>query len=418
MKKRTPSILFPALLVLSLSLSTGLANAQVTLTSPSDGANLSSEPTFAWTGGDYDVYLFITIFYYDLGYWSGYYRVLFPTAGDSVPMPSAWWEKVGEDTPCYWAVLGYNTATHQWAVSSVFSFTKGDARLSYLPDTGITECYDNAQAIECPSPGQPFYGQDAQYVTNPMSYTDNLHGTVTDNVTGFMWQREDDNQTRNWESALAYCEDLVLPQGGYTDWRLPDKYELQSIVDLGRLEPAIDTLVFSGTNPSWYWSSTGYANNISNAWSVDFLVGYERTTEKSSSWYVRCVRGQSIERSFTDNGDGTITENTTHLMWQKEEADTDMDWEQALLYCENLNLAGHDDWRLPDIKELRSIVDNTRFLPSIDTTYFPGCQGGPPPYWSSSTNAAYADAAWGVHFVSGGSHYYYKIPASHVRCVR
>jgi len=112
--------------VLLLGFFTTGVEAQVTLTSPSNGANLSSEPTFSWSGGSYDVYLLISVFYYDLGYWSDYYAVKFWLANTGFAMPSAWWDKVGEDTPCYWAVLGYNTATHQWAVSSVFYFTKGD----------------------------------------------------------------------------------------------------------------------------------------------------------------------------------------------------------------------------------------------------------------------------------------------------
>jgi len=125
--------------VLLLGFCTTGAQAQVTLTSPSNGANLSSEPTFAWTGGDYDLYLFITVFYYDLGYWSDYYPVKFWLADTGFAMPSAWWDKVGEDAACYWAVLGYNTATHQWAVSSVFSFTRGNSPANMAVNGGFEE---------------------------------------------------------------------------------------------------------------------------------------------------------------------------------------------------------------------------------------------------------------------------------------
>jgi len=415
MKTRTPSILFSALLVLSLSLSTGLANAQVTLTSPANGANLSSEPTFAWAGGNYDVYLFITVFYYDLGYWSDYYPVKFWLADTGFAMPSAWWEKVGEDTPCYWAVLGYNTVTHQWAVSSVFSFTKGDAGLSYLPDTGITECYDDAQAIECPAPGEPFYGQDAQYTTNPMSFTDRLDGTVTDNITSLMWQQENDNNQREWEDAIAYCEDLDL--AGHTDWRLPDEYELQSIVDYGRYNPAIDTTVFPGTNPTFYWSSSTCANDAGDAWSVSFYAGNPDEDGKTNTRYVRCVRGEeTFPSSFTDNLNGTVRDNATGLMWQRADDDVQRDWETALAYCEDLDLGGHVDWRLPDVKELRSIVDNTRSNPAIDTTVFPGTN--PDWYWSSSTLASYTYIAWVVYFDFGSVHLTNKPSTYYVRCVR
>jgi len=403
--------------VLLLGFFTAGVEAQVTLTSPANGANLSSEPTFAWTGADYDVNLFITVFYYDLGYWSGYYRVLFPTAGTSVPMPSAWWDKVDENTPCYWAVLGYNTVTHQWAVSSVFSFTKtGDAGLSNLPDTGITECYDMTQAIECPAPGQPFYGQDAQYVTNPMSYTVSPDGlTVTDNVTDLVWQRQDDGTPRTWDNAISYCVGLTL--AGHTDWRLPNEYELQSIVDYGRYSPVIDPTVFPGTNPDYYWSSSTYAYDTYYALPVDFYEGHVDYSGKTYTYYVRCVRGEeTFPSSFTDNLDGTVTDNATGLMWQQEDDNQARNWESALAYCEDRDLGGHVDWRLPDVKELRSIVDNTRYDPAIDTTAFPGTN--PDWYWSSSTSAYGPYYAWGVSFGNGNVYYYLKVYTDYVRCVR
>ena len=253
-----------------------------------------------------------------------------------------------------------------------------------IPDTGITQCYDYLLAIECPSPGQPYYGQDAQYVTNPMSYTVSPDGlTVTDNVTGLMWQREDDNQTRNWESALAYCEDLDL--GGHTDWRLPNEYELQSIVDYGTYNPAIDMTVFPGARAA-YWSSTTFAYKALHAWYVDFSKGWVYAADKLAltlTSYVRCARGEETHpSSFTDNLDRTVTDNVTGLMWQQVHAVGGYDWESALDYCEDLNLAGHTDWRLPDIKELRSIVDNTRYGPAIDPEYF---STDSYIYWSSSS---------------------------------
>jgi hypothetical protein len=161
-----------------------------------------------------------------------------------------------------------------------------------VPDTGITECYDYTQVIECPAPGQPFYGQDAQYETNPMSFTVSPDGqTVTDNVTDLVWQREDDNTPRTWANAIWYCGALTL--GGYANWRLPNEYELHSIVDYGRYNPAIDTTVFPGTIPQEYWSSSTSANLTYYAWDVWFLNGYvdnyggDKTT---STNYVRCVR--------------------------------------------------------------------------------------------------------------------------------
>ena len=73
---------------------------------------------------------------------------------------------------------------------------------------------------------------------------------------------------------MTYCENLTLPAGGYSDWRLPNRNELQSIVDYSRYNPAIDTTYFPGTVASYYWSSTTYAYSTSIAWNVYFGYGY------------------------------------------------------------------------------------------------------------------------------------------------
>ncbi len=145
-----------------------------------------------------------------------------------------------------------------------------------LPDTGQTQSYTDT------------FGEDSDYTINPPSYTDNGNSTVTDNVTGLMWQQEDDDTTRTWDEACSYCNDLAL--GGYSDWRLPSKKELMSIVDYSIYSPAIDTTYFPGTNASLYWSSTPYSSF--SRWFVYF--GYGRVGYgygKSLSGYVRCVRG-------------------------------------------------------------------------------------------------------------------------------
>ena len=121
------------------------------------------------------------------------------------------------------------------------------------------------------------------------SFTDNGNGTVSDSNTGLMWQREDDNTIRTWESAITYCEGLSL--GSYTDWRLPNIKELKSIVDNTKYDPAINTTYFPNTNSSYYWSSTTSAGVSSYAWFVFFYDGYVSYGNKSKYYYVRCVRG-------------------------------------------------------------------------------------------------------------------------------
>ncbi len=150
-----------------------------------------------------------------------------------------------------------------------------------LPDTGQTTCYDTTGAIiDCAATGQ-----DGEFSVNPMSFTDN-GDTVTDNVTGLIWQMTDDGDTRSWQEALDYCNGLSL--AGSSDWRLPTRRELMHIVDYGRYDPAIDP-VFSSRS-FLYWSASSNASNPDFAWSVDFGGGSVNSYDKSSSHYVRCVR--------------------------------------------------------------------------------------------------------------------------------
>ena len=121
-------------------------------------------------------------------------------------------------------------------------------------------------------------------------FTDNGDGTVTDGNTGLMWQQEEGG-LMNWEDAITYCEDLSL--AGYTDWRLPNYKELESITDDTLYNPAIDTNYFPNAHASVYWSSTTYAANTSLAWYVSFFYGNwgVAPNSKSNDYYVRCVRG-------------------------------------------------------------------------------------------------------------------------------
>jgi hypothetical protein len=130
------------------------------------------------------------------------------------------------------------------------------------------------------------------------------------------------------------------------------------------------------------------------------------------------------ENRFVDNQDGTVTDTCTGLMWQKDTADVDGDgqstdfdglvWCDALAYCENLSFAGHDDWRLPNLRELQSIVDYGRFNPSIHPIF----RSRPNLHWSSTTQPVFPDLAWDVHFGFGNVNPSEKTTLSRVRAVR
>ena len=120
---------------------------------------------------------------------------------------------------------------------------------------------------------------------------------------------------------------------------------------------------------------------------------------------------------FVDNGDGTVTDHNTNLMWQQGE-NGGMNWESALTCCEDLYLADFNDWRLPNVKELESITDESLYSPAIDAGYFPDVQG--PQYWTSTTSVNNTTYAWHVGFDNASVHPGgIKTDNSHyVRCVR
>jgi hypothetical protein len=121
------------------------------------------------------------------------------------------------------------------------------------------------------------------------NFTNNGNGTISDANTGFVWQKDDDGLARTWADALTYCEGLSL--AGLTDWRLPNKNELWSIVDYTRINLAINSTYFPSIKSSSYWSSTTDAGNTSTAWTVGFSGGYVTSYVKTGSYYVLCVRG-------------------------------------------------------------------------------------------------------------------------------
>jgi hypothetical protein len=296
-----------------------------------------------------------------------------------------------------------------------------------LPDTGETRCFrgvDPYDEISCAGTGQ-----DGEYIINPMSFTDNGNGTVTDNNTGLMWQtmpsayvcNSGSEYSCNWYEAAGVYDATYNPAsqnacgslsfGGHSDWRLPSKIELISI------GPHLNTTYFPYQYHSW--SSTSSANDPDSAFRVNFDMQYHvyvASSNKASLDSILCVRGEQYpSQDLVDNGNGTVTDNTTGLMWQQGEPGS-MAWQAALNYCENLELplgSGQHDWRLPNIKELESITDDTKYNPAIDTAFFPNAYAFH--YWSSTNRYPYAlPVSFGVGYVADCM----KDTTMYVRCVR
>lgn len=119
-----------------------------------------------------------------------------------------------------------------------------------------------------------------------------------------------------------------------------------------------------------------------------------------------------VRAEFQANGD-VVTDTETGLVWMQADSGSIMNWQAALAYCEGLGYGGHSDWRLPNIRELESLVDITRYDPSIDPVFSSHLF-----YWSGSPYAGNSTDAWKVYFGSGSAFNGYKDDAYYVRCVR
>ncbi|MBU6302827.1 MAG: sulfatase-like hydrolase/transferase [Verrucomicrobia bacterium] len=242
------------------------------------------------------------------------------------------------------------------------------------------------------------FGEDSDYTTppeaNPQSFTDNGDGTVTDHVTGLMWQKLDAGEM-TWENAVNNAS--TQNTGGHTDWRLPNPHELFSLFNHENNGVALNQTYFpqNGAGAQYWWSRDIFGTSTTNVWCANSGggLGPKPKSETISAGgtfryharYVRLARN-NMTHNYTNNGDGTVTDTDTSLMWTQLPGSA-RTWEAALAYTETLATAGYTDWRLPNIKELQTLTDYslatvsggtaTNNKPCIHRTLFaktlPGC---------------------------------------------
>lgn len=318
--------------------------------------------------------------------------------------------------------------------------TKTDlpAELTYpIIDTAQSKCYDNEKTVACPDSTSSFFGQDAQYAGNSATFQNNGDGTVTDLTTGLMWQ-QDPGEKMTYEQAKTENDSFSL--AGYSDWRLPTIKELYSLIlfdgtDVSACQgtcyviPFIDSRYFNFSYgdeslgeriiDSQFASSTKYVSTTMNGnetlFGVNFADGRIKGYPTSKLFYFLHVRGNKDygKNNLIENGDGTITDIATGLTWMQTDSGKAMDWQSALTYCENLEGAGAADWRLPNIKELHSIVDYsqspaTTNHAAIDQSFQTSTilneagQSDYPFYWSSTTHADFSGHGSFAAYISFG----------------
>lgn len=284
------------------------------------------------------------------------------------------------------------TTTNYTSVNNrITAYPPASLSLQNIPDTGQTN-FSGAMT-----------GQDADYTILPPSFQDHGNGTVTDRVTGLMWQKVDAGEC-TWDLAVSNSTNVTT--GGYTDWRLPTPMEMFSIFD-HKTNPAVNAVCFPD-NPagaaSYWWTTDIYGTNSALVWVANSGGGLGPKSKTQTTTHARYVRGgkPSNGHNYCNNGDGTITDLDTGLMWQQVPA-TAVTWGVALSNAESLSLGGFTDWRLPNIKEMQTLTDyalatattSAAAKACVNRVLFPTNTTPATAYWSSTPKSPASDnQAW------------------------
>jgi hypothetical protein len=359
----------------------------------------------------------------------------------AVEIPADGQTQIADSSPTF---ENTNQNGEQTSAADPPSATVADSVADYsypVVDTDQTYCFSDSDVIPC---GDSYNGQDAQYAGLQPAYQNNGDGTVTDLNTGLMWIA-DPGEKMSYAEAMQKLESFSY--AGYDDWRLPTIKELYSLalfsgVDASMassgsaegLKPFMNTDYFvflygdesggSRVIDAQWMSSTVYNSTVMDGQSCFFGFNFAdgrikcypiRVGGSSGGYFAMLVRsdnGYGVN-SYVNNGNGTIADQATGLTWTQSDNGNGVLWDEALSYCEALNMGGMDDWRLPHIKELQSIVDYTR---SPDTTESPAIhplfnltpitneldQTDWGFYWSSTTLISYPNRVSDATYISFG----------------
>jgi len=309
-----------------------------------------------------------------------------------------------------------------------------------LPVTGQKKCYDSSgTGINCIGTGQDAEKMAGSGWPYPR-FINPANGLIVDNLTGLIWAKDTGTPTvgscvggtKTWQDALTYIQCLKFNRYlGYSDWRLPNVNEINSLINVEEPSMAswLHSIGFVNLSSAFYWSSTTYSGDHNTA--LVYYMGdpYWNYYPKYSKNYVMPVRGNSSGPSivwktgqitsyasgddgdlkqgvswpsprFTDNNNGTVSDNLTGLIWTKatDIPGINVNWIAALDYIAKMNSGtkenfGYNDWRLPNIKELESLTDSENYAPALQELhpFTINSFGG---QWSSTTVASNPSRAW------------------------
>ncbi len=307
-----------------------------------------------------------------------------------------------------------------------------------LPRTGQRTCFDQTgQSIDHTDSGQDGDLQTGSIWPEPR-FIDNGDGTVTDQLTGLMWMFDGRSLGKmSWQAAMqggallqsATKEpDNRIPglKAEYADWFLPDIRQLETLFNGEEpyLHNWLNSWGFKNIQADSYWSAT-VSPNPYTAWIFRFNSGVAEQAAKIDKGFVLLARqaapaaaadNQNGDDStiaatgrFIDNGDGTITDTTTALMWLQDASCLGTaDWQAGFtkLKSYNSNQAAYKcgansytDWHVPNRHELRSLIDHNTDLPALPASHpFTNVQ---PDYWTATTAAANPSQAYKIFMGSG-----------------
>lgn len=303
-----------------------------------------------------------------------------------------------------------------------------------ITDTGQNVTYSSDGIAITTEVGDAFFGQDADYQDQLFNFQKSPHGmTVHDLNTHLTWQHTPPDEKFSWGKAKAYCENLTLAENdkwrlpslkelmSIQDFQQGWPYLDTSIFSIGKQSIGKHLQYWSsnfylvgtthggaetafglnygtghikgyptgdgkngvppprkpsGNGPEGVKSKTGLTGSVIGEKPPGAMPPPPRGARggprgNPAHKLVRCVSGAEYGKNkFVDNGDGTISDLATGLMWLKQDSEKGLDWEHALKYAQTLEFAGYDDWKLPNVKELQSIVDYSGVYPAIDQNYF------------------------------------------------
>jgi hypothetical protein len=261
-------------------------------------------------------------------------------------------------------------------------------------------------------------------------FADNGNGTVTDKLTGLTWLQDMEcgDVVGNWTSILVDCQALASGMCGLTDgssagdWRFPNVKELLTLIDYSKNQPALPAGHFF-TNPrnASYWTSTTYSPDESQALRVSLANGKAYEAPKTNNYYTIPVKeGYLLQDRFTDNGDGTVTDNTSGLIWLKDAGCIWGGWQADAWFSTNSLHSGQcglsdgsneGDWRMPTREEWKHLVCPQYNDPAMCNTVGTGPWTEADPfvdvrseiYWTNETGSGFF--AWAIDLLTGNEIY-------------